>query len=293
MFMNEIAATRRGTRKLHRPCRDRAISSRASATLRVLCTLCIFVLSFPLLSSAQQAELNVAAASDLKFAMSELASTYESQSSVHLNLVFGSSGSLFAQIRNGAPFDLFFSADDSLPRKLKETGIALGGTYQEYAVGCIVLWTPADAKVNPSDSGWKSLLDPSVQKIAVANPEHAPYGRAAIEALKNSGYYGQVKDKLVFGENISQAAQFVQSGNAQIGILAQSLVLAPNFGPGHLWQIPFDQYAPLHQYVVVLESSPNQQAALAFVKYVKSRAGRDILSRFGLLPQPPKSDAAP
>ena len=277
MFKNEIVATLRG--------------SSASATLRVLCAFCIFVLSFPFLSSAQQAELNVAAASDLKFAMTELASTYERQSSVHLNLVFGSSGSLFAQIRNGAPFDLFFSADDSLPRKLNEAGIVLGGTYQEYAVGCIVLWAAADAKVNPS--GWNSLLDPSVQKIAVANPKHAPYGRAALEALKNSGYYDQVKDKLVFGENISQAAQFVQSGNAQIGILAESLVLAPNFAPGHFWLIPFEQYTPMHQYVVVLQSSRNQQAALAFVKYVKSRPGRDILAKFGLLPQPPKSDPAP
>jgi len=252
--------------------------------------------AIPFLSSAQQTQLNIAAASDLKFAMTELASAYEKQAGVKLNLVFGSSGNFLAQIRNGAPFDLFFSADDLSPAKLNQAGIPLYGTFRQYAIGCVVLWAPADAKVNPSELGWRSLLDPSVQKIAIANPDHSPYGRAALEALKNSGYYDQVKDKLVFGENVAQAAQFVQSGNAQIGILAQALISAPDFGPGHYWEIPRHLYAPLQQYVVALkhlgkEDPTKEKDALAFVTFVVSRPGRVILAKYGLTPKPSNSDA--
>src|SRR2546430_744545 len=179
----------------HRISPRSATSSQSSSlflsSVRILCTLCVSV-AIPFLSSAQQTQLNIAAASDLKFAMTELASAYEKQAGVKLNLVFGSSGNFLAQIRNGAPFDLFFSADDLSPAKLNQAGIPLYGTFRQYAIGCVVLWAPADAKVNPSELGWRSLLDPSVQKIAIANPDHAPYGRAALEALKNSGYYDQV-----------------------------------------------------------------------------------------------------
>lgn len=275
---------------------ETAIGPLRFSSLRILCALWVSV-AIPLLSSAQQLELNVAAAADLKFAMTDLAAAYEKKTGVKLNLVFGSSGNFLAQIHNGAPYDLFFSADELSPRKLSEAGIHLYGTFQEYAIGRIVLWSPADAKVDPSESGWRSLLDPSVQKIAIANPDHAPYGRAALEALKNSGYYDQVKDKLVFGENIAQAAQFVQSGNAQIGILAQALVLAPDFGRGHFWEIPLQHYTPLHQYVVALknpgrEDPAKEKEALAFVGYVLSHPGRAILAKYGLLPKPSNSDMA-
>ena len=273
---------------------------RPISSLRIVVALCLSALLFPVLSLSQQMELNVAAASDLKFAMTELAAAYEKQSGVKLNLVFGSSGNFLAQIHNGAPYDLFFSADELSPRKLNEAGISLSGTFQQYAIGRIVLWAPADAKVDPSESGWRSLLDPGVQKIAIANPDHAPYGRAALEALKNSGYYDQVKDKLVFGENVAQAAQFVQSGNAQIGILAQALISAPNFGPGHFWEIPRQLYTPLEQYVVALKNPGNgnppkedpvrEKEALAFVTFVVSRPGHVILAKYGLWPRPSNSD---
>src|SRR5262249_54291461 len=208
--------------------------------LRILCALCVPV-AIPLLSSAQQTQLNVAAASDLKFALAEIATAYEKQSGVKLNLTFGSSGNFFAQIQNSAPFDLFFSADSDYPRKLDQAGLAVPNSTYEYAVGRIVLWALAGAKADPNKLGWRALLDPSVQKIAIANPEHAPYGRAAVEALKKSGYYDQVRDKLIFGENISQAAQFVQSGNAQIGILAKSLAVSAPLSAGHTWTIPQQQ----------------------------------------------------
>jgi molybdate transport system substrate-binding protein len=232
-------------------------------------------------ASAQQPQLKIAAAADLKFALTDLAAAYEKQYGVKLALTFGSSGNFFAQIQNGAPFDIFFSADSDYPRKLNEAGLVLPNSADSYAVGKLVLWSPANSKFTPEKSGWQSLLDPSVQKIAIANPAHAPYGRAALEALKNSGLYEKIKTKLVFGENISQAAQFVQSGNAEIGIIAESLIHSPSFASGHSWKIPQDQYSPLLQSFVVLKTSANKNAALAFLAYVKSPAAQAILEKYG------------
>jgi len=248
--------------------------------LCALCALCVSV-AIPHFASAQQRQLNIAAASDLKFALTDLAAAYEKQSGVHLSLTFGSSGNFFAQIQNGAPFDLFFSADSDYPRKLNEAGLVLPNSADSYAVGKLVLWSPANSKLNPEKSGWQSLLDPSVQKIAIANPDHAPYGRAALEALKKSGFYEKIKSRLVFGENISQAAQFVQSGNAEIGILAASIASSPSFAAGRSWKIPQDQYAPLLQSFVVLKTSANKSAALAFVAFVKSPAAQAVLEKYG------------
>ena len=248
--------------------------------LGFLCVLCASV-AIPLSSSAQQTTLNIAAASDLKFALTDLATVYEKQSGVKLSLTFGSSGNFFAQIQNGAPFDLFFSADSDYPRKLNEAGLVLPNSADSYAVGTLVLWSPASSGLHPEKSGWQSLLVPAVQKIAIANPDHAPYGRAAIEALKNSGLYEKTKSKLVFGENISQAAQFVQSGSAQIGILAASIASSPAFTSGHAWQIPQNQYTPLLQSFVALKTSAHKDAALAFLAYIKSPAAQVILEKYG------------
>jgi len=250
------------------------------SSLRILRALCVSV-AIPFFSSAQQPQLKIAAASDLKFVLTDLASAYEKQSGVKLNLTFGSSGNFFAQIQNGAPFDLFFSADSDYPRKLNEAGLVLPNSADSYAVGKLALWAPSNSKLTPEKSGWQSLLDPTVQKIAIANPDHAPYGRAALEALKSSGLYEKTKSKLVFGENISQAAQFVQSGNAEIGILAESLIHSPSFASGHIWKIPQNQYTPLLQSFVVLKSSSNKDAALAFLAYVKSPGAQAIFEKYG------------
>ena len=257
-----------------------AIAPVRFSSLRLLCALCVSV-AIPLLSPAQQSQLNIAAAADLKFAMTDLASAYEKQSGVHLNLTFGSSGNFFAQIQNGAPFDLFFSADSDYPRKLNEAGLVAPNTADTYAIGKLVLWSPANSTLDPFKSNWQSLLDPSVKKIAIANPDHAPYGRAALEALKNSGLYEKIKDKLVFGDNIAQTAQFVQSGNAQVGILAESLILSPSFGPGHSWKIPQQQYSPLIQSVVALKGSAHKDAALAFLAWIKTPPALAIFKKYG------------
>jgi molybdate transport system substrate-binding protein len=242
----------------------------------------ITLLAILLTSSYVRAQVvKVAAAADLKFAMGELGSQFEKQSGAKLDVTYGSSGNFLTQIQNGAPFDLFFSADSEYPKKLDAAGLAEPGTLREYAMGHIVIWTPSDSGIHAAKDGWKSLLDQRVKRIAIANPEHAPYGRAALAALKKAGIYERVKDKLVYGENISQAAEFVQSGNAQVGLVALSLAMSPAMRDGSKWEIPRDSYPPIEQAVVLLKASKNKDAARGFLDFVKGSQGREILQRFG------------
>ena len=232
-------------------------------------------------SYARAQAVNVAAAADLKFAMAELAAQFEKASGAKLDVTYGSSGNFLTQIENGAPFDLFFSADSEYPKKLEAAGLAEPGTLREYAVGRIVIWTPSDNEINAAIDGWKRLLAQRVKKIAIANPEHAPYGRAAVAAIKKAGIYEQVKGKLIYGENISQAAEFVQSGNAQAGIVALSLALSPAMKNGNRWEIPADSYPPIKQAVILLKASKNKDASRRFLEFVGGPQGREILQRFG------------
>jgi molybdate transport system substrate-binding protein len=237
--------------------------------------------------AAQPQQIRVAAASDLQFAMKDLAVEFEKRTGNNVVPTFGSSGNFFSQIQNGAPFDLFFSADMDYVRKLEAAGLAEPGTLAIYAVGRIVIWFPADSPVDVAKHSWNTLLDPAVQKIAIANRQHAPYGRAAVAALKNAGIFDKIDAKLVYGENISQTAQFVESGNAQAGILALSLALSsPLKEKGKYWLVPADAHPPLEQAAVVLKSSPKKEVARAFLEYVTSPAGRAVLARYGFtLPQ--------
>jgi molybdate transport system substrate-binding protein len=226
-------------------------------------------------------EIAVAAAADLKFAMSEIAGQYEKQTGNKVNVTYGSSGNFFSQLQNGAPFDLFFSADIDYARKLEAAGLAEPGTLYRYAVGRIVIWTPADSRVDVTKLGWKALLDGSVQKIAIANPEHAPYGRAAVAAMQKAGIYDQVKAKLVYGDNISQAAQFVQSGNAQAGIVALSLAVSSAMQDGRRWDIPADMHPPIEQAAIVLKNAKNKDASRSFLDFIKTEAARATLAKYG------------
>lgn len=243
--------------------------------------LIIFVLLAGSGAHAQVKEIRIAAASDLKFAMEELSGEFARQAGTNVKVTYGSSGNFFSQLQNGAPFDLFFSADIEYPRKLEAAGLAEPGTIYGYAVGRVVIWVAADSKVDVAKLGWKVLLDPSVEKIAIANPEHAPYGRAAVAALQKAGIYESVKAKLVYGENISQAAQFVQSGNAQAGILAMSLAVSPAMQGGKRWQIPAEAHPPLEQGAVILKNAQNKDIARAFLEFVKSKSGRATLAKYG------------
>jgi molybdate transport system substrate-binding protein len=225
--------------------------------------------------------LSVAAAADLNFAMKDIAQQYRHDTGNTLQLSFGSSGNFFIQIQNGAPFDLFFSADIGYPEKLAQSRLAEPDSLYRYALGKLVLWVPNDSKLNLS-KGIEVLLDPSIKKIAIANPAHAPYGRAAEQALKKAGLYDLIKDKLVLGENISQTAQFVATGNADIGIVAESLALSPTMkSEGHYAAVPTNIYTPLEQAAIVLNSSSKKGLAKQFIDYLHQPAARAILAHYG------------
>ncbi|MDE3242318.1 MAG: molybdate ABC transporter substrate-binding protein [Nitrospirota bacterium] len=229
-------------------------------------------------------DLTIAAASDLSFAFKDLVAEFEKASGTHVKLSLGSSGNFFSQIQHGAPYDLYFSADVRYPQKLEQTGYAVPGTLYKYAVGRIVVWTPKSSPLDVEKLGMEALLAPSIKKIAVANPKHAPYGRAAIAAMEHFKIHDRVKDKLVLGENISQAAQFVESGAADIGIIALSLALAPAMKEaGQYWEVPADAHPPLEQGTVILTSAKNPPAAKAFLDFLKGPQGREIMQRYGFV----------
>jgi molybdate transport system substrate-binding protein len=239
---------------------------------------------------AQQAgdALTIAAAADLGYAFEEATTAFEKQSGHKVRLSLGSSGNFFAQIQNGAPFDLFFSADIEYPRNLEAAGLAEPGSLYEYATGRIVLWVPADSPLDMTKQGLTALLDPAAAKISIANPQHAPYGRAAVAALKKANLYDKLSAKLVLGENISQAAQFVVSGNAQAGIIALSLAISPAMrDKGRYFMIPQQDYPPIEQAAVILKSSRQKAVAAAFFAYLKSDEGTALMKRYGfVLPGP-------
>jgi molybdate transport system substrate-binding protein len=225
--------------------------------------------------------VTVAAASDLTDVMNEIAASFEKETGCAVRVSTGSSGNFLSQIENGAPFDVFFSADIEYPKKLESEGLAAPASTYLYAIGKIVLWTRNDSRLDIS-KGLAALRDPAVQKISIANPQHAPYGRAAEEALRKSGVYEAVKDRLVLGENISQAAQFVESGNADAGILALSLALSPALKQqGRFEAIPKDLYRPIEQGAVVTRGAPNPRGARIFLDYIKIPAITALLERYG------------
>ena len=227
-------------------------------------------------------ELVVAAAADLSAALKEIGDGYEKKTGVKVKLSFGASGALTQQIQNGAPFDLFFSADMDYPRQLISAGDAEEASLYQYAVGRLVLWVPADSPLDLQRLGMNAVLDPSVKKIAIANLQHAPYGRAAVAALKHAGVYDRIADRLVQGENVAQAAQFVESGNAQAGFVALAHALAPGMGgKGKSWEVPADFYPPLAQGTVVLSHSQHKKEATQFLEYIKTKEVAELLRKYG------------
>ena len=226
-------------------------------------------------------DLRVAAAADLQFAMPDIAARFEKEAGKSVQVIYGSSGNFFQQLENGAPFDVFFSANLDYAKRLEAAGLTEPGSFYQYAKGKIVIWVPKESKLDLS-SGLKALLDPSIRKIAVANPEHAPYGQAAVAALQKEGIYDQVKTKLVLGENISQTASFVVSGSADVGIVALSLVLSPNMqDKGRYAEIAAGEYPPIEQACVILSSSKNKEAAHQFLGFIKTPAIAKLLEKYG------------
>ena len=243
-------------------------------------TFLAFVFCFtPRFCAAQ--EITVAAAADLQFAMQDVAARFQKETGKTVKLIYGSSGNFFQQIQNGAPFDMFFSANLDYPKKLESAGLTVSGSYYQYARGKIVVWVPNESKLDLS-SGLQVLMNPSIKKIAVANPQHAPYGQAAVAAMQKENIYDKVKDKFVLGENISQTASFVVSGAADVGIVALSLALSPNMkDKGRFAEIPGAEYPPIEQACVILSSSKNKETAKQFLSFIETAEVADTLRTYG------------
>jgi molybdate transport system substrate-binding protein len=228
--------------------------------------------------------LRVAAASDLQTVFPALVRRFETETGITVTVSFGSSGNFFAQIQNGAPFDVFVSADIDYPRQLGASGHADPATLYVYATGRIVLWTRKDTGVDVK-RGLEVLRDPKVRRIAIANPLHAPYGRAAVAVLKGQQLYEVVEPKLVLGENISQTAQLADSGNAQAAIIALSLALGPALqASGSYAEIPASGHPPIRQAAIVVSASKSKQAARRFLTYLRGTEAQAMLRRFGFAP---------
>jgi molybdate transport system substrate-binding protein len=232
-------------------------------------------------SSVAMQTLTVAAASDLQGALPPIAVRFEKDTGWKVSMTFGSSGTFFSQIQNGAPFDVFLSADIDYPRRLEQSGEAVKGTVYSYATGRLVLWTRNDAGVDIRQ-GLEALSKPAVRRVSIANPLHAPYGRAAVAALQHEHVYERVRAKLVLGENISQAAQFAQSGNADVGLIALSLAVSPAMkGSGHYVEISDALHPPIEQAAVIVARSRQQPLATQFIEALKSPASRSVLQSYG------------
>lgn len=268
--------------------KGRAATTAAAAAL-VAMAGCSIRSSGPGPSSAGPPQVRIAAAADLRFALDDLVADWRgSNPGVPVTPTYGSSGSFFAQISEGAPYDVFFSADADYPRRLETAGLAGPGSTRLYAIGQIVVWVPAASGLDVAARGIEALTDPSVRRVAIANPEHAPYGLAAVAAMRSAGVYEAARPKLVLGENVSQAAQFVESGNADVGIIALSLAVAPTLrDAGRYGEIPIASYPRLEQGAVVLASAADPGAARAFLDFVLGPDGRTVLDRYGFLQPAP------
>lgn len=243
--------------------------------LKSLLFACAMLLSL----SAQAEKITIAAAADLKFAMDEIVGAYKkSNVADEIEVIYGSSGKFNTQMQQGAPFDLFFSADIAYPRELAKAGLA-ASEVKPYAVGRIVLWsTSMDASKMTLDS----LTDPKIAHIAIANPKHAPYGKRAEEALRSSGLWEKIESKLVYGENIANTAQFVQTGNAQVGIIALSLALNPELSSkGGYYLIPDKLHNPLEQGFIISKRAEGNALAKRFAEYMGSKPARAVMTKYG------------
>lgn len=228
--------------------------------------------------SAQAQTVKVAAAANLRFVFEDIKVSYTSiNPKTNIEVNFGSSGALFQQILNGAEFDIFMAADNTFPAKLKDQGAALG-EIKTYALGKLVLWSNT---IDVSE-GLKVLATQPVTRIAIANPALAPYGDRAIECLKSAGLYEKVKAKIVYADNISQTAQFAQTGNAEVGFLAQSLTLTPDM-KGSVYIIDPKSYNPVEQAMVLVKSRKANPEAVKFMKFVLSDRCKPIFEKYGYI----------
>lgn len=225
--------------------------------------------------------VSIAAASDLVYCLEELNAAFAKLNpDIEVKASTGSSGNFFAQIKHGAPFDLFLSADVSYPQELIKAGLAEEKSLLPYAVGHLVIWTTKDGL--DLSKGLEALTSATIGKVAIANPEHAPYGRAAKAALEHTKLWERIKDKLVFGDNIAQTAQFVETGNADAGIVALSLVLSPKLAKKGTWvKVPQDAFPRLEQAAVLTKKGADNPEAALYLSFLKSQEAREVFDRYG------------
>ncbi len=232
---------------------------------------------------APQPVVRIAAASDLRFALDDLVAGFRrAHPDIGVSVSYGSSGNFYAQLLNGAPFDVYLSADLSYPQLLEARGLVVPQSRFTYGVGRLVVWVPAASTLDVEHRGLAALADRSIAHVAIANPAHAPYGRAAEAALRSAGVYDAVKGRLVLGETVSQTLQFVQSGAADAGVVALSLALAPTVAAqGRYAVVPLDLYPRMEQGGVVMRAAHDRDAAMAFRAFMLDAPARETLKRFG------------
>lgn len=239
----------------------------------------LFALVWLCAGAAHAGRITVAAASDLRFALDEIVAAFrDAHPADEVEVVYGSSGKFYTQIRQGAPYDLYLSADIEYPRALAAAGQAASAV-EAYAFGRIVLWS---ATLDARAMTLASLAEARIARIAIANPRHAPYGRRAVEALRAAGVWEAVEPKLVYGENIAQTAQFVQTGNAEVGIIALALALSPDLARlGGYWLVPDDLHQPLEQGFVITRRAADNALAQRFAEYLRGASARAAMRRYG------------
>jgi molybdate transport system substrate-binding protein len=259
------------------------LSRMTLSSIRDYCTLAACLLCAACSPANGPRKLTVAAAADLQFALPEVIREFHAANQgTEVSVVYGSSGNFYSQIRNGAPFDVFLSADANYPRQLAAGGFAAPGSLFSYAAGQIALWVPVRSPLDVEHRGIRVLEDASVKHVAIANPQHAPYGRAAEAALRSLGVYDAVAPKIVMGENIAQTLEFVQSGAADAGIVALSLALAPSVrAQGRYWEIPPSAYPRIEQAGAILARARGSKTAARFREFLLSAKGKQILRGFG------------
>lgn len=245
--------------------------------LKLLIFACAMLVAMP----AHAEKIPVAAAADLKFAMDEIVTTFKKANpGEELEVIYGSSGKFQTQIQQGAPYDLYFSADIGFPRALAKNGFATSEV-KPYALGRIVLWS---ASLDATKMTMVSLADPKITRIAIANPKHAPYGKRAEEALRASGLWEKLEPKLVYGENIAHTAQFVQTNNAQVGIIALSLAVNSELANrGGYWLIPDKLHEPLEQGYIITKRAEGNALAKRFADYLGSKPARAVMTKYGFV----------
>lgn len=244
----------------------------------LFCLICFLLFAA---TQAHAEKITVASAADLKFAMDEIVTEFKkSIREGEVEIIYGSSGKFNTQIQQGAPYDLYFSADIAFPKGLAKEGWA-ASEVTPYAFGRIVLWSASE---DASKMTLESLADAKITRIAIANPKHAPYGKRAEEALHSSKMWDKVESKLVYGENIAHAAQFVQTGNAQIGIIALSLAVNPELATkGGYWLIPDNLHNPLEQGFIITKRAKDNELAKQFADYMSGKEARAIMTKYGFV----------